>query len=247
VKALKNKEIAIVALGGSFSEFVLTRINSVKYDEVWGINCIGAIFHVDRSFMMDPASRFLDDTKAGKQTNIAREFLLEVKDKGTIYSCCTDERVPEIIEYPLEDVINSVKVAYFNNTVAYAIAFAIHAKVKKINLFGIDFSYKQNLHFAEAGRACVEFWCAVAIQKGILIEVASTSPLLDCNVPDNEKLYGYHRLDNPLIQSIVDGKIHISKGKPMSPPEPTDIDPVLIGRHDIPNVTYIEEAKNDKR
>ena len=115
---LENKEVAIVALGGSFSEYVLTRINSVRYDEVWGINCIGAILHVDRTFMMDPASRFLDDTKAGKQTGVAKEFLLETKNKGVIYSCCIDERVPEIIEYPLEDVINTVKVAYFNNTVA---------------------------------------------------------------------------------------------------------------------------------
>ena len=83
---LKGKEVAIVALGGSFSEFVLTRINSEKYDEVWGINCIGAIFHVDRTFMMDPASRFLDDVKAGKQTGIGKEFLLETPNKGPIYS-----------------------------------------------------------------------------------------------------------------------------------------------------------------
>ena len=246
MKDLKDKEIAIVALGGSFSEYVLTRINSIKYDEVWGINCIGAILHVNRTFMMDPASRFLDDTKAGKQTNVAKEFLLETKNKGPIYSCCLDKRVPEIVEYPLEDVINAVKVAYFNNTVAYAIAYAIYAKVKKVHLFGVDFSYRENIHFAEAGRACVEFWCAMAIQNNVAIEVARTSPLLDVNVPDEEKLYGYHRLDNPLIQSVVDGKLKITKKDSMSPPEAEDakkVKPVLVGRHDIPNVTYMEKGK----
>lgn len=35
MKELKSKDVAIVALGGSFSEYVLSRINSVKYDEVW--------------------------------------------------------------------------------------------------------------------------------------------------------------------------------------------------------------------
>ena len=120
---LKGKEVAIVALGGSFSEFVLTRINSEKYDEVWGINCIGAIFHVDRTFMMDPASRFLDDVKAGKQTGIGKEFLLETPNKGPIYSCCLDKRVPEIVEYPLEKVIQKVGVSYFNNTVFNLIFF----------------------------------------------------------------------------------------------------------------------------
>ena len=61
---------------------------SNKYDEVWGINCIGGIFHVDRTFMMDPVSRFLDDIKAGKQNRYSKkEFLLETPKKGPIYSC----------------------------------------------------------------------------------------------------------------------------------------------------------------
>ena len=239
MKRLKNKSIAIVALGGSFSEYVLTRINSEKFDEVWGINSIGAIFHVDRTFMMDPASRFLDDVKAGKQTGIGREFLLKTPNKGPIYSCCLDERVPEIVEYPLEKVIQKVGVSYFNNTVAYAIAFAISEQVGKINLFGIDFSYQQNIHFAEAGRACVEFWCAVALKDNIAIHVAKRSTLLDSNVPDNERLYGYHRLKNPLIQSVKEGKLVITRQEEMTPPEATDSkEPVLFGRHDIENVTY---------
>jgi hypothetical protein len=102
-KDLSDKEVAIVALGASFSDYVLSRINSTEYAEVWGINSIGAVFHVDRTFMMDPASRFLDDVKAGTQTGIAKKFLLETPNKGPIYSCCLDDRVPEIVEYPLED------------------------------------------------------------------------------------------------------------------------------------------------
>ena len=246
MKKLKGKSIAIVGLGGSFSEYVLSRINSIRYDEVWGINSIGAIFHVDRTFMMDPASRFLDDIKAGTQTNVGRDFLLKTPNKGPIYSCVLDDRVPEIVEYPLEEVIKKVELCYFNNTVAYAMAYAIAAKVGKIDLFGIDFSYKQNIHFAEAGRACVEFWCAVATKNGINIQVAQSSALLDTNVPDNEKLYGYHRLDNPLVQSVFEGSLMITPQKDLTSPEPLEENPsegVLIGRHDIPNVSYIEENK----
>lgn len=247
VEDLKGKEVAIVALGGSFADYVLSRINSVAYDEVWGINSVGAVFHVDRTFMMDPASRFLDDVKAGTQTGVGREFLLETPNKGPIYSCCLDERVPEIVEYPLEEVVTDLTFSYFNNTVAYAVAFAIYSKVKKLHLFGIDFSYKQNLHFAEAGRSCVEFWCAIALSKGIQIQVAPRSALLDTDVPEDEKLYGYHRLDDPLIQRVEKGSLVIAKKsavdelqkKQMSSPEPTDgADPVLIGRHDIKGVTY---------
>ena len=41
-KDLSGKEVAIVALGASFSDYVLSRINSTEYAEVWGINSIGA-------------------------------------------------------------------------------------------------------------------------------------------------------------------------------------------------------------
>lgn len=257
-KDLSGKEVAIVALGASFSDYVLSRINSTEYAEVWGINSIGAVFHVDRTFMMDPASRFLDDVKAGTQTGIAKKFLLETPNKGPIYSCCLDDRVPEIVEYPLEDVISDLTYSYFNNTVAYAVAFAIHQKVSKIHMFGVDFSYKQNIHFAEAGKACVEFWLAIALSRGIKVEIAPASGLLDTNVPENEKLYGYHRLEDPLVQRVRDGQLIIAKQSQigdleeehgLTPPEPMDArqDPVLIGRHDIEGVSYTSKKKGAKK
>ena len=68
-------KIAIVGLGGSYSDYIAARVASHEFDEVWGINCIGGIIHVDKTFMMDPVSRFLDTENAGSQTGIAREFL----------------------------------------------------------------------------------------------------------------------------------------------------------------------------
>ena len=68
-------EIAIVGLGASYADFIAARVNSKKFDEIWGINSIGGIIHVDRTIMMDPVSRFLDTKNAGTQTEIAREFL----------------------------------------------------------------------------------------------------------------------------------------------------------------------------
>lgn len=254
LEGFEGKEIAIIGLGGSYADYVMARINSRKFDEVWGINSIGGIIHVDRTFMMDPASRFLDDIKAGTQTGIAQEFLLETPNKGPIYSCELDERVPEIVEYPLAEVITALGFSYFNNTVAYAIAYAIAAKVKKINLFGIDFSYRKNIYFAEAGRACCEFWSAIALSRGIQVETARQSAFLDTNVPADEKLYGYHRLDDPLVQTIKDGLIHVvrkseytaEKEEVASSPEPLDGQGgILIGRHDIEGVNY--KAKEKKK
>tara|TARA_R100001510_G_C7611472_1_gene174859 strand:- start:297 stop:974 length:678 start_codon:yes stop_codon:yes gene_type:complete len=222
-------KIAIVGLGGSYADYIAARVASQEFDEIWGINCIGGVIHVDKTFMMDPASRFIDTENAGSQTGIAREFL--TKNKAPIFSCAKHPDFPAIEQYPLEDVVKSTGYCYFNNTVAYAIAYAVWKKVEKISLYGIDFTYK-NVNMAESGRACCEFWCAIAVSKGIKLEVAHRSGLLDTNVPDNEKLYGYHRLDDPLVQTVQDGHILITKQSDIEPPEPVESDPVLFGRHD---------------
>ena len=85
---------------------------------------------------------------------------------------------------------------------------------------------------AESGRACVEFWCAIAATRGIKLEVAHGSSLLDTNVPENEKLYGYHRLEDPLVQTVKDGGLVITRQSEVEPPEPVESDPVIFGRHD---------------
>ena len=232
-------KIAIVGLGGSYADFVAARIRSEKFDEVWGINCIGAILHVDKTFMMDPVSRFLDTENAGLQTGIANEFLK--KNKKPIYTCELDKRVKTLQLYPLEEVIKSTNFCYFNNTVPYAIAFAVYSGVTSICLYGIDYTYRNNLYMAESGRACTEFWCAIAVSKGIKVEVAHSSGLLDTNVPDNEKLYGYHRLEDPLVQKLDQTGLLITKQSEVAPPEPMDNKPILIGRHDIQKLNGVND------
>jgi len=222
-------KIAIVGLGGSYADYISARVASQEFDEVWGINCIGGIIHVDKTFMMDPVSRFLDSENAGSQTGIAREFLKT--NKNPIITCQLDKRVKHLELYPLKEIATDLGFCYFNNTVAYAVAYAIWIKATKICLYGIDYTYK-NVSMAESGRACVEFWCAIAASKSIKLEVAHRSSLLDTNVPDNEKLYGYHRLDDPLVQTVQNGSLLITKQSEFDPPEPVESEPVIFGRHD---------------
>jgi len=222
-------KVAIVGLGGSYADYIAARVASQEFDEVWGINCIGAIIHVDKTFMMDPVSRFLDTDNAGTQTGVAREFLRT--NKKPILTCQLDKRVKHLELFPLKEIALELGYCYFNNTVAYAVAYAIWKKVKQISLYGIDYTYK-NVSMAESGRACVEFWCAIAATKGIKLEVAHRSSLLDTNVPDDEKLYGYHRLDDPLVQTVQNGGLLITKQSEIKPPEPIDNNPIIFGRHD---------------
>jgi len=193
----QDKRVALVGLGASQVDYCIAVQNSKTWDEVWCINSAISTYKCDRAFMMDPASRYLDTEDAGYQTEVMRKLLPKFAEP--IYSCELDARVPRIVEYPIEEVVKTTKSGYFNNTVAYAVAFALHSKVKEINLFGIDFSYSGNLHFAEAGRACVEFWLCKCIEAGIQVGVSPRSGLLDQNVPLNERLYGYHRLEDQKI------------------------------------------------
>jgi hypothetical protein len=204
VPDLSGKSVAIVAMGKSHLEFTLAKTHSQPIDEVWAINAMGGVIFHDRMFMLDPASRFLDGEEAGSQTGLMREVLR--RHPGPIYTCELDKRCQGLVEFPLEDVVNAVGTWYINNTVAFAIAFAIAAKVKRMMIYGVDFSYKGNVHFAEAGRACCEFLIAKAIERNIEVGIANSSGLMDTNVPPNEKLYGYHRLADQPVFSMEDGR-----------------------------------------
>ncbi len=84
--------------------------------------------------------------------------------------------------------------------------FALYAALRKRG-----HSYKKVVHFAEAGRACCEFLLAKAMERGIKVGIAQGSSLLDTNEPIASKLYGYHRLAEPLVVGIEDDKFVTKK------------------------------------
>ena len=206
---LKGKKIAIVAMGKSQLDYHLSISHSQEYDEVWAIGSMCAVVKADRAFIMDPATRFFETFDAGPQTHVMRKTLPRLDIP--IYSCITDHRVPGIRTYPLEEVIKATGCSYFNNSIAYAIAYALYQEVGEINIFGADFTYKTNVHFGELGRACCEFWLSKCISKNIVVSVAPTSSLLDTNVAIEEKLYGYHRLENPPVVYLEQGELSVGK------------------------------------
>jgi len=210
IKELRGKHVAIVAMGNSQLDFHLSLTHSQKYDEVWAINAmIGVVKDVDRAFVMDPVSRFFDTDDAADMTQMMRDYLPEIK--YPIYSCELDDRVPELEEYPIEALIKDTECGYINNTVSYAIAFAYWNKVGAVSMFGADFTYKTNPHFAEMGRACCEFWLAKCMEQNIEVSIAVRSNLLDANVDLKDKLYGYHRIADPIVSYVKDGKMKVCK------------------------------------
>jgi|TARA_R110000803_G_scaffold32838_1_gene72107 hypothetical protein len=229
IKELKGKTVAIVGMGASWLDYNLAKSHGSHFDEVWAINAVGTVIFHDRVFMMDPPSRFLDSDDAGGQTEGMRTLLTD--HNKPIYTCEMDKRCKNLQLYPINEVLRDLQSSYLNNTVAYAIAFALWNEVAVLKVFGIDFTYKGNLYFAEAGRGCVEFWLSKCMMAGMTVEVANSSTLLDASVPLDEKLYGYHRLEDPLVPVINNG---VLSTKRVSEGEKKEVEqkPVLIGRHE---------------
>ena len=66
IQSLEGKSIAIVAMGQSQIDFHLSQTHSIEFDEIWAINAmIGVLPNIDRAFILDPMSRFLDTEDPG--------------------------------------------------------------------------------------------------------------------------------------------------------------------------------------
>lgn len=190
--------VAILGLGPSVKTYLeLTKRMGGRRkfaDETWSINALGDVFVCDRIFHMDDVRIQEIRAAAAPDSNIAAMLKWLRTHPGPVYTSRTHEDYPGLVAYPLEAVVDSTGYAYMNNTAAYAVAYAIYIGVKKITVFGCDFTY-ENSHHAEKGRACVEFWLGIAAARGIKLSIPQSSSLMDGCEPMAEKLYGYDTLD----------------------------------------------------
>jgi len=201
--------VAILGLGPSVAEFLdfSKRLGSTKRlcDEVWAINALGGVLKCDRIFHMDDIRIQEARAKADPGSNIAAMVEWIKEHPGPIYTSRPHPSYPGMVAFPLEDVLNHFQHDYFNSTAAYAVAYAVYIGVKKILLFGVDFTYP-NSHKAEKGRACVEFWLGQASARGIKISLPKTTSLMDAIHDRSERLYGYDTVDVQLVP-VGPGKI----------------------------------------
>jgi len=191
------KSVSIVAMGASSRTYLALaaeRGARGKYtDEVWVINAQGGVLQHDRVFAMDDLRIQKGRAEKRPETMVGGMMSWMEAHPGPIYTSKAYPEFPGAVEFPLEWVCNRTGQCYFNNTAAYAIAFAIALGVQELHLFGLDYSYEgdQNAHKRERGRACVEYWLGIAAQRGIALTVSAEASLLDANVAPRDRFYGY--------------------------------------------------------
>lgn len=206
------EHVAIVGLGPSAKEYfeLVKRLGGRKAlaDETWAINGLGDVIACDRIFHMDDLLVQEARAEARPDSNIARMVDWLKSHPGPIYTSVVRPGYPGLVPFPLEDVLNNGGVPYFNNTVAYAIAYARHIGVKKLSIYGADFT-RPNVHRGEQGRACCEFWLGLCTASGMEIVLPSETTLMDACAGDGELFYGYdgvevHLRDGEAGRLIVD-------------------------------------------
>lgn len=200
----EEKHIAIIGLGPSSAEY----LNLIKQaggrsnfaDEVWTINAMGDSLACDMVVHMDDVRIQEIRAAARPESNIAAMLKWLKTTKTPVLTSRAHPDYPALFEFPLEEILNSNGAIYFNNTAAYAVAYAIHVGATRISLFGMDYTY-ENTHHAEKGRACVEFWLGKAHSYGIEISTPKVTTLLDSNLTDAQRCYGY---DTQLVEFKLD-------------------------------------------
>jgi SAM-dependent methyltransferase len=220
------EHVSILGLGPSLRVYVdvVKRLGGkhAYCDEVWGVNALGGVLMCDRIFHMDDVRIQEIRAKAMPESNIARMLEWLKLHPGPVITSRAHPDYPGLVEFPLEAVLNEFQHAYFNSTPAYAVAYAAFLGVKRISLFGIDYTYP-NAHDAEKGRACVEFWLGVATARGIKLTVAKTSSLLDSMHTQADRLYGYDTLDVQ-IRGDASGRAHVTLTERAALPSAAEIE-----------------------
>lgn len=192
------EHVAILGLGPSVDQYVdVTKRLGGKHafcDETWSMNALGLVILSDRVFHMDDVRVQIKRAEARPQSNIARMLEWMRVHPGPIITSRAHPDFPGLVEFPLQDCLRRFETPYFNSTAAYALVYAMLIGVKRVSLFGCDYTYP-NQHDAEKGRGCLEFWIGYAMARGMKVAVSQRSTLLDAMHTQAERLYGYDTLD----------------------------------------------------
>lgn len=226
------KHVAIVGLGFSAEAYMdrVKRCGSRRAfaDQVWGINAVGDVLSCDLVWHMDDVRIQVIRAAARPESNIAAMLPWLKSTTLPVVTSRAHPDYPALVEFPLEAVMSEFGLGYFNNTPAYAVAYAIYIGVKRISLFGLDFTYP-SAHKSEKGRGCLEFWLGYATARGIEIAIPENSSLMDhIDDPkdDNEAIfYGYDTV-KLIYKRSEDGKFTID----------------MIPREKLPSAEEIEAA-----
>ena len=185
-----------------------------KADEVWALNKGLRTLKVDVGFILDDlvgearrseeyardirdlsipiiTTTIDTDVKALFPGNRLHTYPLEpiIWEIGVRYGVVNGTDVQQIIDHPANVLrIGGAVGFYLQNSVPMILAYALWIGVRKLYLYGVDYTYPGQ-EAREDDRANCEYWVGFCRGQGMEVQVCSDSTLLDTRNPT--KLYGY--------------------------------------------------------
>lgn len=229
------EEVVLIGMGASTIQWQQRNYSSDKEwrgkkREIWGINSACLVYRLDLCFSMHtkavmegecpwddyargPSSVF-DAAQREKERQLFDKELttLHADYKATGTPLVTLDGHDDTLQFPLAEVCELVNSNYFTTTGAYMIAYAMYcaqvANLRRLNLYGFDFDYKNPLGSTEQGRSCVEYWLGRATQGGLQITVPVSSTILGSRTLMEDGLYGFGYQQPRFI--VQDGRLKLT-------------------------------------
>lgn len=121
----------------------------------------------------------------------------------------TDTLTPQVINFPFDQLKAWAPkpngVPYFTSTMAWLVGYALwrfNAELEEISLFGLDMQVGSEYAMQKAN---FEFWCGVAIGRGVKVTVAPNSPMLQAAF-----LYAVEAEPNAAMRNVLDKRRSLS-------------------------------------
>lgn len=131
--------------------------------EIWGSNVIYRDHAVDRLFFgHDIRTNILND-----DSNLIENLN---KIGMPIYTVGIFKVLKKSTQIPILKIMEEFHVGFFLNVIAYVLATAILQNPKSIDLYGVDMRPDAGGETYTNEKGSVEFWCGVAIGRGIPIK-----------------------------------------------------------------------------
>ena len=196
--SIDPENVAVVALGPTYIEWINHCLrkgsDGLVFDEVWTINRGLRCFIHDLVFIMDHLE--------GEEEN-DEEYGDAIHKHNRPIITSQKGRFTHANEYPLDWVMQQTGAArhYCHNSIPYVLAYALAIGVKRICLFGADYTYP-GAPMREDDRANAEYWVGFCEAKGVHVGCPMKSTLLNSNQHGgNTWWYGYRK--QPVIKGFT--------------------------------------------
>lgn len=192
----KLRNIAIIALGGTTSQWPGMWHLWKEIDEVWTINMGCFAMRSDLNFSCHTLNTMIG-IEDPKWTDEHADLKKNIESNKSLVEMLAASKVPQVtldgsygsFEYPFYEIISKFKNSYFMNGLAYMIAYALYCKVKRIWAAGWEFEVGPKA--MEQGRASVEYWTGFATGRGVQFIFPFNTTFLDVKKRGEMGLYGF--------------------------------------------------------